>query len=260
MNNKLIVSIIVVVLIIGAVLAVYYFGIRKPEIVEGPESESVNNEQQDKSILELVLANPKTEMINLEPVDGSSSFGNAYRMIKDGVLYHAVVASMPDLEGNDKYEGWLVQPEPLMFFSTGIMTKNEQGEWILEFKSSQPLPDYYRVAITLEKKVDPISEKHIIQGDFSQGIDFGHELEVKEELVEIKQFLFSPSKIIVKKGTTIVWVNRDGVGHTATSYDDVFDSGLLSQGEEYSYTFNETGVFDYFCKPHPFMVGQIVVE
>jgi plastocyanin len=50
------------------------------------------------------------------------------------------------------------------------------------------------------------------------------------------------------------------VAHTATSYDDIFNSGNLSQGKTFSYTFNELGTYDYFCIPHPWMMGQIIVE
>ncbi len=140
------------------------------------------------------------------------------------------------------------------------MEKDEQGNWVLGFQSTQPFPEYYRVVITLETVVDPTSEIHVIEGDFSQNAEFGEELDIKEELVEIKQFLFSPSKLVVKKGTTITWINRDRVPHTATSHDDVFNSRNLSLGESFSYTFNDPGEYNYFCIPHPWMIGQIIVE
>ncbi|WP_089612118.1 plastocyanin/azurin family copper-binding protein [Dehalobacterium formicoaceticum] len=31
-------------------------------------------------------------------------------------------------------------------------------------------------------------------------------------------------------------------------------------GASYSYTFNETGTFEYHCSPHPFMTGKVIVK
>lgn len=39
-----------------------------------------------------------------------------------------------------------------------------------------------------------------------------------------------------------------------------FDSGLLSTGESFSYTFEEEGVYNYYCQNHePDMTGNITV-
>jgi plastocyanin len=56
-------------------------------------------------------------------------------------------------------------------------------------------------------------------------------------------------------------VNQDpSLPHTATSDDEVFDSGSLTEGGEFSFTFDEAGTFAYFCEVHPTMRGTIVVE
>jgi hypothetical protein len=49
------------------------------------------------------------------------------------------------------------------------------------------------------------------------------------------------------------------VAHTVTGKSGDWGSGLLAQGEQFSYTFTEPGTYDYFCEPHPSMQGQIVV-
>ena len=77
--------------------------------------------------------------------------------------------------------------------------------------------------------------------------------------VEIEDFAYVPGTITIKVGTTVTWTNKDSVGHTATSDDGVFDSGMLSKGSSFSYTFTTAGTFGYFCKPHPYMVATIVV-
>lgn len=81
-------------------------------------------------------------------------------------------------------------------------------------------------------------------------------------LIEISDFKFSPSKITVKKGATVEWLNKDSVGHTATKdLGEVSgpESKILDEGARYRYIFNEAGSFNYHCVPHPFMKGIVEV-
>jgi plastocyanin len=41
---------------------------------------------------------------------------------------------------------------------------------------------------------------------------------------------------------------------------EMFDSGDIAPGETFSYTFTEAGTFDYFCTPHPWMMGTVIVS
>lgn len=85
--------------------------------------------------------------------------------------------------------------------------------------------------------------------------------EVSGDTVKVENFAFLPKNLVVEIGTTVEWVNLDSVRHTVTSVEEgMMNSILLSQGETYSYTFNEVGEFDYYCVPHPYMVGTVVVE
>lgn len=66
---------------------------------------------------------------------------------------------------------------------------------------------------------------------------------------------FTPSSIEVEVGTTVTWTNGSSVTHTVTSgtdgdHDGKFDSGNISPGSQFSYTFNEVGTYPYFCVPH----------
>lgn len=76
--------------------------------------------------------------------------------------------------------------------------------------------------------------------------------------VTIKQLIFSPAQISVKTGDTIEWVNQDFVAHTATARDKSFDVPIPANGKG-SYTVTIAGTFDYYCKLHPTMKGQIQV-
>jgi len=79
--------------------------------------------------------------------------------------------------------------------------------------------------------------------------------------LDIKDFRFSPTEITIKKDTTVTWTQKDSVPHTVTttSGPESFDSGTLSQGEEFSYTFQKTGTYEYYCSIHPNMKGKVTV-
>ncbi len=76
--------------------------------------------------------------------------------------------------------------------------------------------------------------------------------------VTIKNFAFSPANLTIKKGDTVNWTNEDSSAHTVTGPG--FDSGNLSQGKSYSYTFNDAGSKDYVCSFHPSMRAAVVVQ
>ena len=78
--------------------------------------------------------------------------------------------------------------------------------------------------------------------------------------VAISGFSFQPASLEVAAGTTVTWENEDGAPHTATSSDGTFDSGRLSTGYTFEWTFDTAGSFAYACAIHPSMTGTIVVS
>ena len=70
---------------------------------------------------------------------------------------------------------------------------------------------------------------------------------------------FSPNPVKVKVGETVTWINDDSGIHTVTSKDGVFDSGMVGEGQSFSFTFDKAGEYLYHCEPHPSMVGTVVV-
>jgi len=76
--------------------------------------------------------------------------------------------------------------------------------------------------------------------------------------VAIVDFAYSPDKVTISPGETVVWTNADTVSHTVTGSD--FSSESLSAGDSYEYTFQEPGIYDYYCAFHPQMTGQVIVE
>lgn len=85
---------------------------------------------------------------------------------------------------------------------------------------------------------------------------------------------FEPDLVWIETGGTVTWTNESGA-HTATAYHPAFDkpqriplaasswnSGMFSEpGRTFEYTFEEQGVYDYFCIPHEHraMVGSVLV-
>jgi len=76
---------------------------------------------------------------------------------------------------------------------------------------------------------------------------------------------FREKEVTVPVGTTITWMYNGNLPHTVTSDDGLFESGTLSSGGSFSYTFDEAGTFAYYCRFHggpggSAMAGVIIVE
>jgi plastocyanin len=71
---------------------------------------------------------------------------------------------------------------------------------------------------------------------------------------------YVPDTLSVKVGTTVKWTNNDIVAHTATSSNNLWDTGNIPAGATGSYTFQSAGTFPYYCIYHLGMVGTITVQ
>ena len=78
--------------------------------------------------------------------------------------------------------------------------------------------------------------------------------------ITIKNYMFGPQTVTIKKGTTVIWTNTDIAKHTVTADDGSGPtSKFFGQGESYSYTFSKAGIYTYHCEPHPYMTATITV-
>lgn len=75
----------------------------------------------------------------------------------------------------------------------------------------------------------------------------------------MQNFAFQPANMQVRAGTTVTWTNQDNVPHSVTFKNGMKDSGLLNQGQSFSYTFNTPGTYQYYCDVHPYMVATVTV-
>lgn len=85
----------------------------------------------------------------------------------------------------------------------------------------------------------------------------------QEVTVRMEDNFFDPANMTVEPGTTVTWVQSGNNPHTTTSYDGLWDSGLIEGGSggTFSFTFEEPGTYDYFCIPHEQlgMIGSVTV-
>jgi plastocyanin len=83
---------------------------------------------------------------------------------------------------------------------------------------------------------------------------------VASNTVAMENFAFQPVNVQVKVGATITWTNKDTAPHTVTFRDSSLkSSGILRQGDTYSYTFTRVGTLTYYCDLHRYMTAQVTV-
>ena len=110
---------------------------------------------------------------------------------------------------------------------------------------------------TVVQDVD--NQKTILKGDVIMST------KVSRPGCEKTDSCYTPSKIVIKQGGSVTWVNEDVAFHSVTSgyYDEpseIFDSDYLDPEESFTFTFENIGTYDYFCTLHPWMKGQVIVE
>lgn len=80
-----------------------------------------------------------------------------------------------------------------------------------------------------------------------------------ENSIIINNFKFNPQELIIAAGTEVTWMQEDTASHTIVS-DGLFDSEVLNKGESFSFTFTNTGEYNYNCGIHPSMTGTVIVK
>ena len=78
--------------------------------------------------------------------------------------------------------------------------------------------------------------------------------------INIKDYAYSKKSVTVSKGTTIKWVNKDSMKHDVHGGSGGPRSKLLAKNKSYSWKASKAGTFSYYCTPHPYMKGKIIVK
>lgn len=90
----------------------------------------------------------------------------------------------------------------------------------------------------------------------------------KEVTINLKNINFEPRDIRISKGTKVIWVNEDEVehyinteSHPAHTYYTAQNSKALKNGDKYTLTFDQAGIYPYHCSAHAdSMMASILVE
>ena len=98
-------------------------------------------------------------------------------------------------------------------------------------------------------------------------IDVSIPLEGSSEFCGKLNTCFIPIEVITLVGAEVTWTNDDLANtHTVTSGDVVvgpdgmFDSGILGPEQNFSYVFEQAGIFPYYCTIHPWKEGVIKIS
>ncbi len=68
--------------------------------------------------------------------------------------------------------------------------------------------------------------------------------------VEIGDSFFAPRDLTIQNGETVRWRNLGFLVHTATADAGAWPSGTLSPSDTFQWTFNQPGVYRYYCVFH----------
>ena len=98
----------------------------------------------------------------------------------------------------------------------------------------------------------------LISGCYSQQTKTSN-VEIKTNEIIIDNFAFNPSELTINSGTTLTWKNNHDVVHTIVS-QNLFESKTLNKEDEFTFTFNTPGEYNYYCSIHPSMRGKIIVK
>ncbi|WP_299397140.1 plastocyanin/azurin family copper-binding protein [uncultured Gelidibacter sp.] len=79
----------------------------------------------------------------------------------------------------------------------------------------------------------------------------------KRHMVTIIKMKFEPANLTIKKGDTVVWVNKDFFQHDVTEVSRKWSSKPMNQGATWSKVINED--VNYFCDLHKVMKGTITI-
>jgi len=118
--------------------------------------------------------------------------------------------------------------------------------------TTEPLEEIYEEPI-------PVNGKYQI---------FIPKIDVDFETCSYSSDCYLPMVLEISVGSTVEFIPLSN-GHTATSAtmgkyvlepDGIFDTGLLLKGNTFEIKFDESGIFEYFCKEHRFQTGIIIVD
>lgn len=167
--------------LVGIGCSFYFFYPRHiDDVIVDVEGDDETIETSEITVTE-VEESVEPEEILFQQMDLASDVASATakRGITGDLFTHVIVATLPAIDPSTEYfEGWLVKPDTLEFFSTGEFFYREDGKWGLVWEKKvieapEDLVDYRKVVITKEERggESAPSPIHLLEGEFEVVVD-----------------------------------------------------------------------------------------
>lgn len=110
----------------------------------------------------------------------------------------------------------------------------------------------------VQRSIDPIPTVVFIDGPLPGAPAWPRPLTT---VIHQKGFRFSPSLLVIPKGTSVSFPNEDNEFHNVFSYSKAkrFDLGRYPKGESKSVVFDKPGIVKIYCEVHPWMRAAVLV-
>lgn len=78
---------------------------------------------------------------------------------------------------------------------------------------------------------------------------------------DAEHWKWAPEQVEIAVGETVTWdMTGAKMAHSATAEDGSWDSGYVQEGDKWSRRFETPGQYRYYCYPHPWKKGVVLVR
>lgn len=128
---------------------------------ESGDDDEATDEPQYKGELRDVTMGKEVRGIQ---TNGTASGESSASFVDGTYSLTATFSNLPNPQGDEFYEGWVVQRQPFKFISTGKLTKVD-GVYTNSFESDVDYTSYDQYVLTIEPNDgDPAPADHIVEG------------------------------------------------------------------------------------------------
>jgi plastocyanin len=110
----------------------------------------------------------------------------------------------------------------------------------------------------LQRTIDPIPTAVFIEGPVPGAPAWPR---LSAAVIAQRDLRFSPSLLVIPRGTSVSFPNEDSEFHNVFSYSETkrFDLGRYPKGESKRVSFDKPGIVKTYCEVHPWMRAAILV-
>lgn len=129
--------------------------------------------------------------------------------------------------------------------------------------TAEPQQEASQEEVTPTEKVDPSQPGMVDEGADGEPEDVQSGKSVTAKVIDTA---FEPRELTVEVGSTVTWKQVGDQPHSVTAVNGLFDSSpncrpLKSEncdfeGDTYSFTFEEAGTYEYYCRIHGLPNGR----